>query len=388
MAMDSAPSAPGRMGIPLEVQETMTYLGLLGGWIVQRRAELDDLDALILASPERAALTNDMMLSLSVWQAIKTRYDLLLATWDSGRVGLTERERLSALIWGRLDDTVPGPRASASGSATAPPSGLSVSLPEACRLSDALAGQLRSRLNHSPQNDQLTARLRDLRAQVERLRDQARLEPPSTQPGVLTQVADLSSRTEDLASKADRGGDIGGLLGPLEIRAATMERDLIVGNTKRRQAQDKLAQARQLRGSLERREKELNALVAEAVAAVTPAPKYAVPNVDALGPVPSSASQLDGYLGRLSSVGRAMQVVQDAYGKALAGRTVLADRFTQEVSTARGAGVADDPDVAALAQVVRSFLARRPAPTQVVASLVDAYAAAVRTLAADPGGGA
>lgn len=376
--MDSAPAAPGRMGIPVEVQEAMTYLGRLGAWITQRRLELDELDAMILASPDRAALTNDMMLSLSVWQAIKTRYDLLLVTWDSGRVGPTERERLSALIWGRLDDAVPG----SPTSAPAALSGLSVSLPEACRLSDALAGQLRSRLNRSPQNDQLTARLRDLRAQVERLRDQARLEPPVSQPTVLTQVEDISARTEDLASRADRGGDIGGLLGPLEIRAATMERDLIVGNTKRRQAQDKLARARELRASLERRKTELSGLVAEAVGSVTPAPKYAVPNVDALGPVPSSLSELDAYLGRLGAVSRAMQVVQDAYSKALNDRTALAARFEEEVSTARGAGVADDPDVTALARVVAAFLARRPTPTQVVASLVDTYAAAVRTLAA------
>jgi hypothetical protein len=118
------------------------------------------------------------------------------------------------------------------------------------------------------------------------------------------------------------------------------------------------------------------------VATVTPAPKYAVPNVDALGPVPSSASQLDGYLGKLGSVSKAMQVVQDAYSQALNDRTALANRLTQEVSTAQQAGVAADADVAALARVVESFLARRPTPTQVVASLLDAYAAASRMLTA------
>ena len=97
--MDTAPSAPGKLGTPVDVQAAMTYLGLLGAWIQQRRAELDELDATILSSPDRS-LTSDMMLSLSVWQAIKSRYDLLLATWDSGRVGPKEQERLSALIWG------------------------------------------------------------------------------------------------------------------------------------------------------------------------------------------------------------------------------------------------------------------------------------------------
>jgi len=383
--MDTAPAAPGKLGTPVEVQDAMTYLGLLGAWIQQRRTELDALDATILATPDRAQLTNDMMLSLSVWQAIKNRYDLLLATWDSGRVGPTERERLSALIWGHLDDTLPDSGSPTPGSAAI--SGLSVSLPEACRLSDALAGQLRSRLNRSPEADQLGGRLRDLRAQVERLRDQAKLEPPATQPAVLAQVEDISARTEDLAGKSDRGGDIGGLLGPLEIRAATMERDLIVGNTKRRQAQDKLARARELLEALQLRETALNDLVNRTVESVTPAPKYAVPNVAALGPVPSSASQLDGYLVKLGSVSKAMQIVQDAYGKALDDRKALTDRLSHEVSTAQQAGVASDADVAALGGVVESFLARRPAPTQVVASLLDAYAAAVRMLAARDQGG-
>jgi len=383
--MDTAPNAPGKLGTPVEVQDAMTYLGLLGAWIQQRRTELDALDATILATPDRAQLTNDMMLSLSVWQAIKNRYDLLLATWDSGRVGPTERARLSALIWGHLDDTLPDSGSPTPGSAAI--SGLSVSLPEACRLSDALAGQLRSRLNRSPEADQLGGRLRDLRAQVERLRDQAKLEPPATQPAVLAQVEDISARTEDLAGKSDRGGDIGGLLGPLEIRAATMERDLIVGNTKRRQAQDKLARARELLEALQLRETALNDLVTRTVESVTPAPKYAVPNVAALGPVPSSASQLDGYLVKLGSVSKAMQIVQDAYGKALDDRKALTDRLSHEVSTAQQAGVASDADVAALGGVVESFLARRPAPTQVVASLLDAYAAAVRLLAARDQGG-
>ena len=383
--MDTAPNAPGKLGTPVEVQDAMTYLGLLGAWIQQRRTELDALDATILATPDRAQLTNDMMLSLSVWQAIKNRYDLLLATWDSGRVGPTERARLSALIWGHLDDTLPDSGSPTPGSAAI--SGLSVSLPEACRLSDALAGQLRSRLNRSPEADQLGGRLRDLRAQVERLRDQAKLEPPATQPAVLAQVEDISARTEDLAGKSDRGGDIGGLLGPLEIRAATMERDLIVGNTKRRQAQDKLARARELLEALQLRETALNDLVTRTVESVTPAPKYAVPNVAALGPVPSSASQLDGYLVKLGSVSKAMQIVQDAYGKALDDRKALTDRLSHEVSTAQQAGVASDADVAALGGVVESFLARRPAPTQVVASLLDAYAAAVRLLVARDQGG-
>ncbi len=382
--MDTAPSAPGKLGTPVDVQAAMTYLGLLGAWIQQRRAELDELDATILSSPDRS-LTSDMMLSLSVWQAIKSRYDLLLATWDSGRVGPKEQERLSALIWGRLDDTLPDSGSPTPGSAAI--SGLSVSLPEACRLSDALAGQLRSRLNRSPQADQLAGRLRDLRAQVERLRDQAALEPPATRASVLATIDDLSARAADLSAKSDRGGDIGGLLGPVEIQAATMERDLIVGNTKRRQASDKLARARELLEALQLREKALTDLVHRVVTTVTPAPKYAVPNVSALGGVPSSAAALDAYLTKLGAVSNAMQVVQEAYGKALDAHAALVTRLSADVASAQRAGVADDADLVALAAVAQSFLARQPAPTQVVAALLDAYADAVRLLSPqNPGG--
>ncbi len=382
--MDTAPPAPGQMGTPVDIQAAMTYLGLLGAWIQQRRAELDELDATILTSSDRS-LTSDMMLSLSVWQAIKNRYDLLLATWDSGRVGPKERERLSALIWGRLDDTLPDSGSPTPGSAAI--SGLSVSLPEACRLSDALAGQLRSRLNRSPQADQLASRLRDLRAQIERLRDQAALEPPATRPAVLATIDDLAARTADLSAKSDRGGDIGGLLGPVEIQAATMERDLIVGNTRRRQAQDKLARARELLEALQLREKALTDLVHRVVTTVAPAPKYAVPNVGALGGVPSSASLLDAYLTKLGAVSNAMQVVQNAYGAALDSHAALEVRLAAQIASASQAGVADDADLAALAAVAQSFLARRPSPTKVVAGLLDAYAEAVRLLSPqNPGG--
>ena len=144
----SAPIAPGRLGTPLGVAEAVAYLEALGRWIDERRRELDTLDEAILASPQSQSLTKDMVLSLSLWQAVKARHDVLLVTWDSGRVGARELERLAALIWGRLDDTVPGPDATAPGGGAL--GGLAVSLPEACRLSDALAGQLRSRPGSRP----------------------------------------------------------------------------------------------------------------------------------------------------------------------------------------------------------------------------------------------
>ncbi|MDO5286774.1 MAG: hypothetical protein Q4G45_08160 [Actinomycetia bacterium] len=378
--MTTAPAAPGRLGEPVEPQAAMAYLGQLGAWVTERRAELDELDSLILASADSATLTNDMVLSMSVWQAIKNRYDLLLTTWDSGRVERQQLEQLSSLIWGRLDDTDSG------SSSAAAVTGLSVSLPEACRLSDALASQLRSKLVRAPGADQLTRRLRDLRAQLERLRDQVKLEPPASAEQAMAKVTQMAARTQDLDDRLSRGGDIGGMLGPLEIQAATLERDLIVGNTLRRQARDKLSRARGLREDLVLREKALTELVNQVVSTVTPAPKYAVPQVEALGPVPSSASQLDSYLARLNQVSAAMQVAQQAYAKALESRSGLARQMATQREQARSLGLDRDADLAALDQLVQRYLDRTPSPTDVVSRLVSAHAEAVRVLA--PGGSA
>ena len=48
-----------------------------------------------------------------------------------------------------------------------------------------------------------------------------------------------------------------------------------------------------------------------------PSPNYAVPDVDALGPVPTSAGEIAAYRGRLERVGRAIDIAQDAYAAAL-----------------------------------------------------------------------
>ncbi len=372
-----APPAPGKLGTPLSLNEAVGYLEALGRWTDERRRELDALDQAILASPQSQSLTKDMVLSLSLWQAVKSRYDLLLATWDSGRVGTRELERLAALIWGRLDDRLPD-----SGSPTAQSaalSGLSVSLPEACQLSDALAGQLRSRLALDPAADQAAARLRQLRAQLERLRDQVALEPATTQPALRTTVDDLAARTATLVEKVERGGDVGGLLGPLEVQAATMERNLIVENTRRRQNRDKLDRARELRDALALRQQSLTDLVVKTVHTVTPAPKYAVPNVEALGQLPSRASELDAYLSRLTQVSNAMQVVQNAYGQALDQHSAMLSEL--DALRAKAAAIrVDDADVAALAEMIARVLARTPAPVEIARALLDAYGATLRAL--------
>ncbi len=166
-----------------------------------------------------------------------------VATWD-WRPGRRRRARAAAsLIWGRLDATLDRSLLAPDGASVA---GLAVSLPEACRLSDALAGQLRARLALDPSGGEAAERIRQLRAQLERIRDQvgARARrPPGQQAAPARSRAGRPARSE-IVDKAGRGGDVGGLLGPLEAEAATFERDLIVGGARRREATARVARAR------------------------------------------------------------------------------------------------------------------------------------------------
>jgi hypothetical protein len=368
----AAPSAPGRLGVALEVAAAATYLAGLEAWVHARRAELDALDAAALASPRGSGATADLLLSMALWKAVSDRVALLMATWDGGRVGQLERERLSTLVWGRLDTRVTAPGSATGGTDGA--AGLAVSLPEACRLSDSLVASLRVRLGLDLSAAEVTTRLRALRAQLERIRDQVGTEPAGTrQQTAAGTAARLGRRLAEVTDKAGRGGDVDGLLGPLEIEAATFERDLIVDAARRREAASRLTRARQLRTELEAREEALHELVARCVATVAPAPRYAVPDVSALGPVPNTPAALAAYLERLEQVSRAMAVVQTAYGQALADHDELEGRLEALHAKAVALDVADQPDVARGYALATETLHRHPCPTSIAEQLVGLY---------------
>ncbi len=353
-----APAAPGQLGEQIEPMRLLTYLSDLGTWLTSRRAELDELDAAVQASDHAAELTGDIRLGLTLWQAIKTRHDQMMVTWDSGRVGVVERERLSQQIWSRLDTPVAG----SGGAGGQGMTGMSV--PEACRMSDALTAQLRQRLQIDPSGSAVLIRIRDLRAQLERLRDQVALEPSDRVEAGRHTLAGLAARVQNVADKASRGGDVGGLLGPLEADAATFERDLIVGGAMRRQNADRMTRLTSVRDALAAREPRLSELVARTVETVTPAPKYAVPEVGNLGPVPASGPELDAYEARLGQVGQAMDVVESAYSGALAEVNQLAAELDAVAS-----GPSDEP-LKALVAAAQGLLAQRPVPVDAARSLV------------------
>jgi hypothetical protein len=362
----TAPVAPGRMGQALDARAAQVYIDELGSWRDGRHAELDELDNAALQAATGSAATGDILLSMALWKAVSDRYELLLATWNSGRVGATELMRMSTLIWGRLDaDTA---------------SGLSVSLPEACRLSDALLSQLRVKLGLDPSGAEITERIRQLRAQMERIREQVDLEPAgAAQQQAAIEQARLARRLKELAEKASRGGDVAGALGPLEIDAATFERDLIVNGARRRDAAALLQRAREQRADLEAREATLHSMVEECVRVVDPAPRYAVPDTAALGPVPNTREELENYLRRLDQVSRAMTVAQGAYAKALHDHGELASRLEAYHAKAMATGVANVPDVAQAYQLARRALDQRPSRMALAEQLVAVYQTYLQT---------
>ncbi len=356
-----APNAPGAIGEDVPPERLLAYLGELGTWRDRRKTELDQLDEACLRSPERDALTEDIMLSMALWQAVAQRHDLLLATWDSGRVLETERRRMTTLIWGRLDQRA------AQGNA------LAVSLPEACRLCDTLAGSLRSRLRLEGTEPDVAARVRDLRAQVERIRDQVAGIPAANRDSAQQVLIGLDRRLVDVTDRAKRGADVGGLLPALAEDAARTERDLIVAASRRAQTRNDLATARQRRDELAARGAALTELAATAVCAVSPAPRLAVPDVTALGE--PSAEDVDAYLRRLDRVEAALETVQSAYGQALSRRDELAgqiDAYAAKAATLPGDARAD---LAELQRRAHDTLGSAPVDLARLAALAEAQRA-------------
>jgi hypothetical protein len=362
----TAPVAPGRMGQALDVRAAQIYMDELGRWRDGRRRELDELDKAALQAATGSSATGDILLSMALWKAVSDRYELLLATWNSGHVGATELMRISTLIWGRLDPSTA--------------SGLSVSLPEACRLSDALLSQLRVKLGLDPSGLEITERIRQLRAQMERIREQIDLEPAgAAQQQAALEQSRLARRLKELADKASRGGDVAGMLGPMEIDAATFERDLIVNGARRRDAAALVRRAREQRADLEAREAALRSIVEECLRHVDPAPRYAVPDTAALGPVPNTLDQLEKYLRRLDQVSRAMTIAQTAYAKALQDHEELASRLEAYRAKAIATGVADVPDVAQAYELARHALDQRPSRMVLATQLVTVYQTYLQT---------
>jgi hypothetical protein len=372
-----APVAPGRLGTAAATAELRDYLDLLGRWREGRRRELDRLDEVARAAEDPDVYSGDVTLSMALWQAVSDRYDQLLQRWDSGRADAVARERMSQLIWGRLD--AGGPALGGF------PGGFGVSLADACRLSDALASQLKARLSFDPRAAESAVQVRRLRAAVYRLQALVEQEPDSVE-----QVRDLASRVDDLGTAASEGADVSGPLAALEIVIVRLERDLIVSTAKRRQldrdrdraASDLVAdrvRAMNEAQALERRQHHLLSLVDECVRRVVPAPRLAVPEPEALGPVPESGADVEAYLGRLAEVARAMDHVEAVYSAPVAECQELAGRLGGFHMMATRTGQTEDPRVRLAWERARDAVRAVPCELDTARALVSDYVELIRS---------
>ncbi|ADU47091.1 hypothetical protein Intca_0546 [Intrasporangium calvum DSM 43043] len=383
----AAPAAPGGLGVPVPAAEAQTYLTALRQWVAQRRADLSEVDSAILrlSSAEQTAITTDLTVALTFWKAINDRLTLLETTFDGGRVGAKEAERLSTLIHGRLDsNTTEHLSLPATGS-------LAVSLPEACRLLDSLTRTLQARASLAPGAAEATQRITVLRAGAERVRDQVPLVPAGPdRDDAAERLARLDRRVGDLVERARRGADVGGLIGPLEIDLAVLERDLIVAAAERANAAQDRADTRQQVEELDARAEAIRSLERRCIAAVTPAPHLAIPNVRALGPVPGEAAGLAGYRQRLDRVARALDLAHETYAAALAERDEiigLAGAVGAMLEARLAAHPPDDEvqdDLEAIRSRLEAVLGRTPMPTTRARALAAAFQSYVDSVTRPP----
>jgi hypothetical protein len=369
----AAPTAPGALGVPVQAGEAQTYLNALRLWVAQRRADLGEVDrALLRLSPaEQSSITTDLTVALTFWKAVSDRLTLLETTFDGGRVGPKEAERLSTLIHGRLDSNT-------SEHLSLPSSGgsLAVSLPEACRLLDSLTRTLQARASLAPGAAEASQRITVARAGVERIRDQLPLVPVGAQRDeAADKLARLDRRIEDLLSRARRGADVGGVIGPLEIDIAVLERDLIVAAAERASAARSRVRTQQQIEELDARAAAIRALERACVEAITPAPHLAIPNVRALGPVPQAAAELAAYRERLERVSRALDLAHERYAAGLAERDEVVGLAGALSAMAASASVPTElePDLSDLRRRLDETLARTPLPLVRARALAAAY---------------
>ena len=221
---DAAPRhrpRPGGWASPSSPEDALRYLAALGTWRDERKAELDVLDEAALGAPRRRGVHRrpaalDGAVEGRRGPARPARGHLGLRPGRDDRAGATLHPRLGPAR--RRTTARPRRRPVRAAGAHVPAQALAVSLPEACRLSDALAASLRARLGIDPSEADLQARLRALRASVERVRDLVDREPAQARAAASSTLDRLDTRVADVLARAQRGADVGGLVGPARAR--------------------------------------------------------------------------------------------------------------------------------------------------------------------------
>jgi len=356
-----APAPPGALGVAAEPDALLAYLSDLPAWLDARRADLDRLDSAARQSGADG-VTADVVLALTLWQAVRTRTDELVTVWDSGRADAVARERMSQLIWGRLGGD---------------PATSLLSLVDAARLCDAQADQLAARLSFDPHAADVTARFRAVAAGIVRAEDAAHATADTEDDAA---VARLRDRLARLRSDAARGADVAGPLGALEDDIARTERDLIVASARNRSLVKDRERAVALRTTLADRMPVLTRVAERCRREVADPPRLAIPDVSRLGDVPDDRDRLATYVQRLGAVERAMERVEDAYTAPLRERAELRYRVKNLMTKAQGNGRAASSTVKAGEDEAREALDATPCDLALARHFTEQLETLVRDL--------
>lgn len=377
----AAPQPPAEPGLLPGDETTDRYLSDLARWRLRREHELRALDEITRTHPDREALNADVTSSMTLFHAIAQRHDLLLTTWEDVRGGDGEREWVAQLVWGVLE--MPDGDAEA----------LALPLPDALRLSDALAGSLRARVGTDDESTP-TQLLAGLDEQLARVRGTLaeRGEAPEELAGRLEEISDDVGDLRDADGAGTGGSGTGGSdadgqalaeVGEIQSRLAAVERDAIVSAVSDAHEHADREQALAERAHLVARGEAVRSLAQRVLNDLRPAPRLGIPDVTALGEVPEEGEALDAYVSNLERVGRSLDQAHGTYSAALANYADLADRAERLAQTLAGCGAPTSVDLAGMLTAAKESLHTRPADIQRASALIAAQEAYLDQLRPD-----
>jgi hypothetical protein len=364
---DPPPPPPGALGQAVAPDELLAYLDAVTRWHERLGRTLASLDERARVATVADAITADVVLASALWESLRTRIEELVTTWDSGRVGVDERERISQLIWGRLGNGADAVMA--------------VSFAEACVLAEAMI----DRLNDKLEADALGAegvgdRIGPLREQLARCRA---LDPEERHTATLDAAAD---ELELLVEQASSGGDPRQALAALVERLSRLERDLVVDGAGRTSVVRHQARLAGRLEAAEALEAGVRVLAARCLDRIAGAPRLGIPDVSVLSAVPvmegddwrsaaAALDELDVSVGRLE---RALHEARARYDAPLARRAELRGMLDAYRSKAARHGRGEDPVLSQAYADAREVLYAAPLDLDAGASALARYEALVR----------
>jgi hypothetical protein len=372
-SLAAPPVAPGSITSPPGARTFLLYLESLGRWGDELRQALGSLDRRSAVSSTPDDFTADLLLALSLSESIDRRTAELMTTWDSGRVGPNELAHIAQLIWSRLPDALGNPSA--------------FTLSEATTLASALEARLDARLDADfIAGSGAADRIAPLRETLARCRILS--ETLGRHGG---EPAELLVALEAALAGTTGPSALGAEISRIADLAEVLERDLIKETSLRSTVESTAARLIQRLPELQALETQTRADAALCREKIADAPNLAVPDVDALGPVPSIPdgsqapgswtavrAELDAYSTRVELVARALTEAARRFTAPMTERAELRGLADAYRAKAAAAGLVEEPALDQAYQRARAVLWNAPCDLVAARPLVAAYSEAVQ----------